>query len=509
MDAWNVENKSTRWSAFDIAIPTRNSNSSPNSWHGADGLVSLPRDIPSQREDLLISDLTHFRPIEDNEIEFADGTSFTIDDVIPAITFMRSESGRLYRPGSNTPYFEYHHWKSNGLQLNEIFPLKFRACNNDQTTQTDFETNGIIIDPPDSVEQNEETNPNEHLCNIENAASVRQNEDNLLNIDLNQFKFLDDSEAENTPSNEPPISETPVRRVQKCKRRLTFDSSENALPISSDPIHRKIMDAEDAELFADIAKATNSWFEQSISLSEDSPSVEENMSSKRRYYSILKTERSTSPDFSSLMARMPPRSLFPPTSREGSPIPSDDLPLVQEKAPLVPDDLLSLEENSPFAVNDLPLVQKNASLTPDDLLSLEENATLTSDDLFSLKENAPLTLDLLSLKEKAPLTSDDFLLVQENAPLTPDDLPSLEENTPSPPHIFSILKKRPPTPAQYPPNLEESTPLMESGNQKGRKSNCASNFCMMHSSLATHADSPQSSQSSLYINYCDMQLAAR
>jgi hypothetical protein len=244
-------------------------------------------------EDLLISDLTHFHPIKD-DAEFADGTSFVIDNTVPAVTFSRSESGKLYRPESNTPYFEYHPWKSDGLQLNEIFPLiKFRACKNDQTTQTDFEMNEVTTDlsVTDSVEESSRTNETTEALNGDNEQYfevIKTDQDSAeKTLDANETSDEDSTEKNseaNEPSDEmtshtshenrcsskteitgsqskskinenlhidcilsiisdnsevkeiscePPICETPTRPVRKCRRRLIFGDPENHSEVPS------------------------------------------------------------------------------------------------------------------------------------------------------------------------------------------------------------------------------------------------------------------------------------
>jgi len=222
---------------------TQNLNRPSSSRHSPRLVVPLRENESSRAEDLLVSDLTHFYPIKD-DAEFADGTSFPIDNTVPAVTFTRSQSGKLYRPESNTPYFEYHPWKSDGLQLDEIFPLKFRACNNDQTTQTDFEMNGITVDFTDHVKENfkanealggmtSHANHEDHFyCTTKNADSQsKQSEIDFHDVDLDRGYI--DKILESPEVCEPPICETPTRPVPKCKRRLIFSEPENHSEVHS------------------------------------------------------------------------------------------------------------------------------------------------------------------------------------------------------------------------------------------------------------------------------------
>ncbi|EZA53721.1 hypothetical protein X777_06828 [Ooceraea biroi] len=88
----------------------------------------------SEPEDLLTSSRTHFRPIREDG-EWADGTTFPIDNSVERITYRRSESGRLYLPGSETPYREY---RDNIERQSESFVIRFRVRQNDVATQADL-----------------------------------------------------------------------------------------------------------------------------------------------------------------------------------------------------------------------------------------------------------------------------------------------------------------------------------------------------------------------------------
>ncbi|XP_011297950.1 uncharacterized protein [Fopius arisanus] len=86
-------------------------------------------------EDLLTSARTHFCPIKDDG-NWADGTTFPVNNNFERVAYRRSESGNLlYLPGGESPYMEYRDDvivpQTSGLTL------KFRVRQCDKSIQTD------------------------------------------------------------------------------------------------------------------------------------------------------------------------------------------------------------------------------------------------------------------------------------------------------------------------------------------------------------------------------------
>lgn len=99
-------------------------------------------------DDLLSSDFTHFRPINENNEnkllgKYANGTTFVIPSSFDIPNYKRSESGSTYLDdelGSSKKYQEY---KKNSLKE---FILKFSVSLNDKACQTDDDIEGVDDD---------------------------------------------------------------------------------------------------------------------------------------------------------------------------------------------------------------------------------------------------------------------------------------------------------------------------------------------------------------------------
>lgn len=100
---------------------------------------SLKRDSLSESdEDLLTSTRTHFCPIKDDG-NWADGTTFPINNAMERVAYRRSESGNLlYLPGGESPYMEYReNDAATKLPVSSTLTLKFRVRQCDKCIQTD------------------------------------------------------------------------------------------------------------------------------------------------------------------------------------------------------------------------------------------------------------------------------------------------------------------------------------------------------------------------------------
>ncbi|XP_015435469.1 PREDICTED: uncharacterized protein LOC107191036 isoform X2 [Dufourea novaeangliae] len=95
------------------------------------------KSLPEPDEDLLISPRTHFRPIKDDG-QWADGTTFPVNNTVERVAYRRSESGNLlYLPGGESPYMEYRENDSPSPPASSNLTLKFRVRQCDKCIQTE------------------------------------------------------------------------------------------------------------------------------------------------------------------------------------------------------------------------------------------------------------------------------------------------------------------------------------------------------------------------------------
>lgn len=93
--------------------------------------------LPEPDEDLLTSARTHFRPIKDDG-NWADGTTFPVNNTLERVAYRRSESGNLlYLPGGESPYMEYRENDSPLPPASTNLTLKFRVRQCDKCIQTE------------------------------------------------------------------------------------------------------------------------------------------------------------------------------------------------------------------------------------------------------------------------------------------------------------------------------------------------------------------------------------
>ncbi|XP_017881043.1 uncharacterized protein LOC108625490 [Ceratina calcarata] len=93
--------------------------------------------LPEPDEDLLTSARTHFRPIKDDG-QWADGTTFPVNNTLERVAYRRSESGNLlYLPGGESPYMEYRENDSPLPPVSTNLTLKFRVRQCDKCVQTE------------------------------------------------------------------------------------------------------------------------------------------------------------------------------------------------------------------------------------------------------------------------------------------------------------------------------------------------------------------------------------
>lgn len=188
----------------------------------------LAENLP-EPEDLLTSPRTHFRPIRDDR-EWADGTTFSIDNSVERIAYRRSESGRLYLPGSETPHMEYR--ENIGQAQSESFVIRFRVRQHDQAVQTDFTdeesitTESLIADMFDSDSDESEL---ELLTALARAHSDSDSE--------TDSETVSESKSErNSDCRHSKIEQAASAFSKPCKRRLMYtdgdsDDSSGDLPL--------------------------------------------------------------------------------------------------------------------------------------------------------------------------------------------------------------------------------------------------------------------------------------
>ncbi|KAJ8981773.1 hypothetical protein NQ317_002367 [Molorchus minor] len=108
-----------------------------------------------EREDLLTSERSHFRPINEKvdnytQSHYADGATFVISNSLDKVEYKRSESGSMLLEneyGQSKKYYKYKFFDDDSAPLPDAeFVLKFSICQNDKASQTeelcelDFET---------------------------------------------------------------------------------------------------------------------------------------------------------------------------------------------------------------------------------------------------------------------------------------------------------------------------------------------------------------------------------
>ncbi|XP_078048182.1 uncharacterized protein LOC144475789 isoform X2 [Augochlora pura] len=99
--------------------------------------LKVNNSLPEPDEDLLTSARTHFRPIKDDG-QWADGTTFPVNNTLERVAYRRSESGNLlYLPGGESPYMEYREGDSPIPPVSSNLTLKFRVRQCDKCVQTE------------------------------------------------------------------------------------------------------------------------------------------------------------------------------------------------------------------------------------------------------------------------------------------------------------------------------------------------------------------------------------
>lgn len=107
-------------------------------------LISRKIEPEKDKEDLLTSVHSHFRPINEkvelSTHRYADGTSFPVQNSLDKVNYKRSESGMMYvdsEYGTSKKYLEYK--SAENVWSTSEFVLKFNICQNDKACQTDFD----------------------------------------------------------------------------------------------------------------------------------------------------------------------------------------------------------------------------------------------------------------------------------------------------------------------------------------------------------------------------------
>lgn len=148
---------------------------------------------PENEDDLLSSDITHFRPINEkieNKLlgKYANGTTFVIPSTFDIPNYKRSESGSTYLDDEFGTSKKYQEYKKN-YSLKE-FILKFSVSLNDKACQTESEI--------DSAEENlTETNVMSHeddllfpgdndllVAELKQECTCSSNKDNAMNLEF-------------------------------------------------------------------------------------------------------------------------------------------------------------------------------------------------------------------------------------------------------------------------------------------------------------------------------------
>ncbi|XP_068617333.1 uncharacterized protein [Battus philenor] len=153
MRSYTAINHSRERSGFAEVPPRRRSHEAKVPIAPPPAVEEQPRSTSLDREDLLTSTRTHFRPIrresESDITRYADGDTFDIRGDLDTVEERRSESGSLYIGGSLDPFFEYRSKSINYGRLNLTaaqrcpdlddngFRLRFQMRQNDASAQTE------------------------------------------------------------------------------------------------------------------------------------------------------------------------------------------------------------------------------------------------------------------------------------------------------------------------------------------------------------------------------------
>lgn len=120
--------------SLQVVVNNDADNDDENDEHNDDG-DDNDGDDDEEQEDLLTSARTHFCPIKDDG-NWADGTTFPVNNHFERVAYRRSESGNmLYLPGGESPYMEYR--DDTATPETQGFTLKFRVRQCDKSIQTD------------------------------------------------------------------------------------------------------------------------------------------------------------------------------------------------------------------------------------------------------------------------------------------------------------------------------------------------------------------------------------
>lgn len=131
----------TKTSAFAEILPKNHSKQyNPFSKIIGSGIYCDTKTIEFEKEkdDLLTSVHSHFRPIPDNtQKQYADGTTFILSNNWDNINYQRTESGSMIMENDFTMRKKYLEYKMRHESKNAEFIVKFLVSQNDKSCQTD------------------------------------------------------------------------------------------------------------------------------------------------------------------------------------------------------------------------------------------------------------------------------------------------------------------------------------------------------------------------------------
>lgn len=148
-------------------------------------------------DDLLSSDFTHFRPINENTEnklmgKYANGTTFVIPSTFEIPNYKRSESGSTYLDDEFGLSKKYQEYKKNSLKE---FILKFSVSLNDKACQTDKESDGVEVAPEEEqVCQNDMLFPGDNdilVADAKQECTCSSNKDNAMNLEFSYGNEFD------------------------------------------------------------------------------------------------------------------------------------------------------------------------------------------------------------------------------------------------------------------------------------------------------------------------------
>ncbi|RZC35177.1 DUF4603 domain containing protein [Asbolus verrucosus] len=137
-------------------------------------------DIDKEKDDLLTSVRSHFRPINEKvenylQGQYADGATFVVSNTWDKINYRRTESGAMYMENDYSMRRKYCEYKMKNGPTNVEFVLKYLVCQNDKSCQTedaDAEVEAINLDRQLREQRPDDNSAASNTCACQTLATT-------------------------------------------------------------------------------------------------------------------------------------------------------------------------------------------------------------------------------------------------------------------------------------------------------------------------------------------------